>query len=224
MLGKHRKRKHEYERAVEYLKQAYETYQTKQDQLGDVLALQRTSQLNRFLAGHMLQDNLGRIPGLTGSMLSILGSYGVESALDVDSLKLVGVPMLSPGLTLELLTWRQNVESRFKFDPEHGISFDDAKNAGEWALSRFKLVQARKVLMGAKQLDALVDAGIIELKWDLKKFDTLADQCRSVGNQLREFQSGRRTLERELNCSPYLTGAVAGAIPLVGYLLRLMLG
>jgi DNA-binding helix-hairpin-helix protein with protein kinase domain len=215
VYAKHQQRKQVFETSVSDLKQAYEHYQAEEGQLQDVLALQRGSQLNRYLASHLIQDHVAQISGLTFSMVSMLESFGVESAFDVDNLKLMGIPNLHPGLTLELMSWRGKIESGFKFKSEHGVSFEDAQKAGESALRRFKIAQARKVLMGAKQLDALAEVGLAEMNRDLKKFNDLADRGRQVANQLREFQTGRRSLERQLNTNPYITAAVALAIPLV---------
>ncbi len=222
IMAKHQNRKRQFNSAIEDLKKAYEIYQSEENQLQDVLAIQRTAQLNRFLAGHLLQDNVANVSGMNFSMLSVLESYGVESALDVDSLKLMGVPMLNPALTLELLSWREQVAGSFKFKPEHGISFEDAKLAGEAALNRFKIAQARKVVIGGTQLKDLAIVGKAEVDRDLIRFNEMADKGRLIANQLRDFQSGRRVLERELNRHPTVTATVAIGIPLVGYVLRLI--
>lgn len=224
IMAKHQSRKRQFASSVEDLKKAYELYQAEESQLQDVLAIQRAAQLNRYLASQLIQDNITRIPGLTSSILSMLESYGVESALDVDNLKLMGVPMLSPELALELLSWRESVTASFKFKPEHGVSMEDAKLAGEAALRRFKIAQARKVLMGGTQLEALSEVGKAEVARDLKRFSDVADKGRQVANQLREFQSGRRFLERELNRHPAVTAAAAVGIPVVGYILRMIFG
>ncbi len=224
VTGKHHKRQKLFDHAVEELKSGYEHYQADQDQLQDVLTLQRTAQLNRLLAGQLIQDNLAEIPGLSSSMLSMLQSFGVESAFDVDSLKLMGVPMLSPSLQIELVSWRDRIAGKYKFEPEHGVSMEDAKVASESALRRFKIAQARKILMGASQLEALAEVGKAELQRDLKKYDDLADKCRQCGNQVREFQSSRRFLERELNRHALVTALVAICVPMVGYLLRFLFG
>jgi DNA-binding helix-hairpin-helix protein with protein kinase domain len=224
VLAKHQQRKREFDNSVEDLKKAYEHYQTEEAGLQDVLKWQRRSQLNRHLASHVIQDHVAGIAGLNFSMLSMLQSFGVESAHDVDHLKLIGIPNLGPGLTLELMTWREKVEKSFKFKPEHGVSMDDAKQAGESALRRFKIAQARKVLMGAKQLDAMAEVGLAETNRDLKKFSTVAESARQVASQLRDFQSDRRPLERYLNSNPYVTATVAVMIPLVAWVLWLIFG
>jgi DNA-binding helix-hairpin-helix protein with protein kinase domain len=224
VLAKHQQRKREFDNSVEDLKKAYEHYQTEESGLQDVLKWQRRAQLARHLANHLIQDHVASISGLNFSMLSMLQSFGVESALDIDQLKLMGIPNLGPGLTLELMTWRERVEKGFKFKPEHGVSMEDARQAGESALRRFKIAQARKVLMGAKQLDAMTDVGLAETNRDLKKFSSVAENARQVANQLRDFQSERRPLERLLNSNPYLTAVVAVVIPLAAYLVRLVVG
>jgi DNA-binding helix-hairpin-helix protein with protein kinase domain len=224
VLAKHQHRKREFDNSVEDLKKAYEHYQTPESGLQDVLVWQRRSQLNRHLAGHLIQDHVASISGLNFSMLSMLQSFGVESALDVDHLKLMGIPNLGPGLTLELITWRERVEKGFRFKPEHGVSMEDAKQAGESALRRFKIAQARKVLMGAKQLDAMAAVGLAETNRDLKRFSSVAENARQVANQHRDFQSDRRPLERLLNSNPYITATVAVMIPGVAYVLWLIFG
>lgn len=224
VLGKHRQRKKQFDNSVEDLKNAYEHYQAEEGQLQDVLVLQRGSQLNRYLASNLLQDNMRKIPGLNSSMLSMLQSFGVESALDVDTLKLMGIPMLGPGLTLDLMTWREQVANGFKFKPEHGVSFEDTKQAGESALRKFKISQARKVLMGATQLDAMAEVGLAETNRDLKKYNELAERGKHIARQLQEFQSNRRPLERRLNTNPYITATVALTIPLVAWVLWMILG
>lgn len=224
VLAKHQQRKREFDNSVEDLKKAYEHYQTPESGLQDVLVWQRRSQLNRHLASNLIQDHVATISGLNFSMLSMLQSFGVESAFDVDDLKLMGIPNLGPGLTMELKSWRERVEKGFKFKPEHGVSMEDAKQAGESSLRRFKIAQARKVLMGAKQLDAMAEVGLAETNRDLKKFSNVAESARQVANQLRDFQSNRRPLERSLNSNPYVTATVAVVIPLLAALLWLIFG
>lgn len=224
VLAKHRQRKREFDESVEDLKKAYEHYQAEESQLQDVLVMQRRSQFNRHLASHLIQDHVAHISGLNFSMLSMLQSYGVESALDVDHLKLMGIPMLSPGLTLELMIWRERVEKGFKFKPEHGVSMEDARRAGEGALRRFKIAQARKVLMGAKQLDAMADVGLAETNRDLRKFCEVAERGKQAAKQLQQFDSQRRPIERFLNSRISITAAVAVGIPLAAWVLHLIFG
>ena len=86
----------------------------------------------------------------------MLESYNVETALQIDSLMLAGIPNVSTGVVLELTQWRAELERRFKFQPDHGVTEKHLEEAEEAATQRFKTVQARKILMGSKQLDAIV--------------------------------------------------------------------
>jgi DNA-binding helix-hairpin-helix protein with protein kinase domain len=222
--NRHAQRQHKYTESLEDLKTAYEHYLADESKLPDVLAIERATQFNRYLLSHLLQDHVPQISGLNFSMLAILESYGVESALDVDKLKLMGIPNLSPGMTLELMSWRERVAREYKYKPEHGVSFQDARHSADSALKRFKLVQARKVLMGAKQLQGLAEVGTEDLNRDLDKFNHLAEKGKKLATILRDFQSQRRPLERQLNSDPFTTAAIAVAIPLAGLVLHWIFG
>jgi hypothetical protein len=157
-------------------------------------------------------------------MVSMLQSFGVDSALDVNKLNLSAIPMISPGLKLELLRWRDEIEATFVHKPEHGVTLTDAKIASEAAIRRFKASQARRVLMGAKQLQAMVDVGRYELQRALGEFDDGASRARDATVKLRDFESGRRPIERRLNHSlATILAPVIGA-PLIGLILYAIFG
>jgi DNA-binding helix-hairpin-helix protein with protein kinase domain len=222
--NRHLQRRQKYNESLEDLQTAYEHYLADESKLPDVLAIERASQFSRYLTSHLIQDHVAQIPGLNFSMLAFLESYGIESAFDIDKIKLMGIPNLSPGMTLELMSWRERVASEYKHKPDHGISFHDAKHSAESSLKRFKLVQARKVLMGAKQLQALAEVGAEDLNRDLEKFNQLAEKGKKLAITLRDFQSQRRPLERQLNRNPITISMVAIAIPFVGLILRWIFG
>jgi DNA-binding helix-hairpin-helix protein with protein kinase domain len=224
ILGKHNQRKKQFDNSVEELKQAYEHYQAEESSLHDVLTVQRKTQYFKYLSGYLLQDYVGQIRSLNSSMLSILNSYGIESAADIDNLKLMGIPMLSPSVTLDLMTWREQVQKGFKFKPEHGVSFEDAKQAGEAALRRFKIAQARKVLMGATQLESMAEVGLAETNRDLKKFNELAERARRAAILHCGYQTNRRLLERWLNKNAFVAPALAVIVPLVAWVLWKVFG
>jgi hypothetical protein len=132
--------------------------------------------------------------------------------------------MMSPALKMELLQWREQIEAAFVHKPEHGVSFTDAKSANEAAVRRFKATQARRVLMGGKQLQAMVDVANYELQRALGEFDHLVTRGREAAVKLRDFQSGRRVLERLLNQSLISILAPAIGIPILGLILYLVFG
>ena len=220
----HQQRKDEYESAVDELRVERDHYRAAPAQLQDVLVYQRAGQKNRFLARHLIRDNVSAIRGLSHAAVPLLESFGIESALDVDRLKLVGVPGMAAGLMMELMNWREQVEATFAFKPDHGVTLHQVEVAGEATIRRFRVSQARRVLMGAKQLQALAESGRYELNRLLADYDAMAAEGNDIALRLRDFQSSRRKLEYWLNRSPETTLAAMLGIPLVGLLLRLIFG
>ncbi len=220
----HQQRKYEYESAVEGLRVERDHYRAEPGKLQDVLVYQRAAQKNRFLARHLLRDHVTAIRGLSHAAVPILESFGIESALDVDQLKLVGVPGMAAGLKMELTNWREQVEATYAFKPEHGVTLNHLEKGGEATIRRFRVSQARRVLMGAKQLSGLAESGRYELDRLLHDYDAMAADGDAIARELRDFESGRRKLEHWLNRSPETTLAAALGIPLAGLVLRLIFG
>ncbi len=220
----HQQRKDEYESAVDELRVERDHYRAAPSQLQDVLVYQLAGQKNRFLSRHLIRDNVSAIRGLSHAAVPLLESFGIESALDVDRLKLVGVPGMAAGLMMELMNWREQVEATFAFKPDHGVTLNQVEVAGEATIRRFRVSQARRVLMGAKQLQALAESGRYELNRLLADYDAVVAEGNDIALRLRDFQSSRRKLEYWLNRSPETTLAAMLGIPLVGLLLRLIFG
>jgi len=220
----HQKRLQTFEESLSELRAERDHYRAADTHLQDVLVLYRTTQKNRFLSTHLIQDYAAQIPGMNSSMASVLQSYGIESALDIDPIKLVAIPMLSPGLTLELRTWRDRIDRQFVFKSEHGINIEDKNAAGKDAVNRFKVVQARRILMGARQLEILVANAREELVRELNHYERQCELARAVAKELRDVQSARRRWERAINSSWPAVAGVTLAAPAGGLLLWLMFG
>jgi DNA-binding helix-hairpin-helix protein with protein kinase domain len=220
----HAHRQASFEESTVELKAEASHYRAADKQLTDVLALFRMTQLNRFLTNHLILDHAAEIPGMTPALASVLQSYGIENPLDVDHIKLLGVPMLHDGLTLELTAWRDRVARQFVFKSEHGINFSDADGGGKAAVTRFKVSQARRILMASHQLDSLAEASRDRLERELKYFDRSAEPARELAKKLRGFQSARRPWERAINKSPLFIAAAAFAGPAIGGTLYWLFG
>jgi DNA-binding helix-hairpin-helix protein with protein kinase domain len=220
----YQKRAKMFAKARDALKTAREHYQADDAELQDVILQQRDAQKNAYLRSYLIREQAGAISGLKASQLSMLESFGIESAFDVDNLSLCAVPSISSSLAIELLQWRSQLENEFEFRPEHGVTAQELQFAGEAAARRFKLGQARKVLMGAKQVAALANAGEIELGQFLARYDAEVSKWRGIAGELRDFQSGRRRWERLVNRTRATIVAPAAGIPLFGLVLRLLFG
>jgi DNA-binding helix-hairpin-helix protein with protein kinase domain len=220
----HAQRKATYDKSVAELKAEAAHYQAADGQLKDVLTLIRMTQQNRFLASHLIQDHIREIPGMTPALAAVLQSYGIESPLDVDSIRLIGVPMLHDGLSLELIAWRDRVARQFTFKTEHGVNPANATAGGKEAVARFKLAQARRILMASRQLDSLAHAHRERLQRELNFFDRSAEPARTLAKNLRDLRTARRPLERAINRSPLTLAAAALAAPVAGALLYWLFG
>jgi DNA-binding helix-hairpin-helix protein with protein kinase domain len=218
IAAQHEQRRASFENSVDQLKQEYDNYRNAGTQLHDVLAIYRTMQKNRFLATHLIAKNVRRIPGMSPSLAVRMASYGIESALDVDPIRLLGLPMINEERLLELQTWRDEIERQFVYTPEHGVKLDGRTMANEATVKRFKSSLARRILMAVRQLESVVRGGGEQLTADLRDFDAAAEQVRETAGQVRDFQSNRRPLERAINRSVAVILSVAASAAALGAL------
>ncbi len=224
LLNAHRQREFAFEGSLDQLKEEIEHHRAADKQLPDVMAVHRTSEKNRFLSRHLIQDHVAAIPGLTFPAASVLQSYGIESAADVESLKLLGIPMLNPGLMLELLSWRERVQRQFSYKVDPAIALDQAPQGGKAAEMRFKAAIARRILMAAAQLEAVARAAGDQVAAQVGQFEQAAAGARAFARELRDDASARRKLERLVNQSPLTIVAASLAAPAVGLVLWLLFG
>jgi DNA-binding helix-hairpin-helix protein with protein kinase domain len=215
----HNQRMDAFNSSVKDLQLEVKRYRSEGAQLKEVIMQQGSELKSDFLRQHLIRDDARRIAGLTTSHVALLESFGVESANDVERLKLYGVPNIDEDLTMELLQWRQQVERGYTFNPEHGEILAELRGGGEAGGRRFKVSQARKILTGQEQLQALASARRVELTQILGQYEVATSQWLKVAKQLRDFQNGRRPLERLINHSPWsIVGAAAGMAAAAGLL------
>lgn len=218
---RHQKRKHDFDSNMDELRGTVKRYCSEGDQVKDVLREQACETKNEFLREHLLRDHIAEIPGLTSGMIPMLESYGVESALDVHKLGVYGVPVISPELALELLRWRETIEQQFKFKPDHGVTAADLQRAQQAAIQRFKISQARKILIGARHLESLAAVGNAAVKRSLKEFESLSSKWKEIARGRGEYQQSRTRIERVLNDSPAVIVPVMLGIPIICGLIAL---
>jgi len=76
-------------------------------------SVRRSRQLHAFLDGFLISN--AKIKGIGPAKLATLASFGIESAADVATEKLQGVPGFGPVNSGNLLSWRAKMESRFVY-------------------------------------------------------------------------------------------------------------
>jgi DNA-binding helix-hairpin-helix protein with protein kinase domain len=223
IAGQHQQREAAFLRSKEELDDDLKGYRAEGDQLRKAIVQQGDVQKTDFLRGFLIRDSFSQIPGMTASHVTLLESYGVESAADVEQLKLYGIPSIDSEMTMELLQWRTGVERGFVFDTEHSATLAQMRVDGDAAAKRFKASIARKILSGADRLDVIVDIRKAELARNLAQYDELTGQWSKVARQLADFQNGRRPLERRINCWPAMIAGLAIGVPAVAFLVHLVI-
>jgi DNA-binding helix-hairpin-helix protein with protein kinase domain len=81
--------------------------------------LQRQRYLDRF------RIDLANIPRIGPSRTSMLASYGIETANDIDGNKIKQIPGFGEVLTSELVAWRKEHEKNFRFNPNEPVNRRD---------------------------------------------------------------------------------------------------
>ncbi|MCA9258695.1 MAG: hypothetical protein KDA61_05830, partial [Planctomycetales bacterium] len=218
IAARHCRRAKGFHAALGELKTELAHYLAEGEELRKVLVRASDAHRNEFLRGHLIRDHVSEIAGLTISHVGMLESFGIETAGDVDRIKLYGVPGVDAELELEFGRWLQQINRNFVFRPDHGVTAGALDAAEELATQRYKLSQARKVLTGAKHVEGLADAGAAALTGELAAFDKLGEAWREAARELRELESKRRPLERTINRSHRVLAGVVAAAAVLGLL------
>jgi DNA-binding helix-hairpin-helix protein with protein kinase domain len=216
LAATHRGRALAFARSVDLLQQEHQSYNRASTQIHNVLAIYRSLQKSRYLASASIQRNVRHIPGMNLSLAAALASYGVESAYDVDPIRLLGLSMISDEQRLELEAWRAKLERQFVYEPDPALRLSEHRAVDSRSIDRFKASVARRILMAAAQLQSAANAGRALLAQDLEAFERQADGVREAANELRKFQTQRRPWERALNRSKSVIAAAAVAATVLG--------
>ena len=125
-------------------------------------------QKQKHLESHKLSK--ATIDSIGDGRKMTLRSFGIESAWDVNSTKIMAVPGFGPALSKKLTDWRRRIEVAFKFNPN--IPTDPAeisKVRHEIAMRRSAMETA--LLQGAKELTALRTESLIKRNY-FKEYQT----------------------------------------------------
>ena len=222
VVAGHRQRNVEYDEAIDDFRGEIKHYRAEGEELRKLLKQQGSVQRDDFLRKRLIRENFHDISGLTRAVVPMLESFGVDSAYDIDQINLYNVPNISSATMIGLLQWKDRVGQEFVFKPEHGVTLREMKQSEKFATQRFKVTQARKVLMAATRLQNLASLGRTGIQNSLAPFEELSAKWLSVAKQLRDFQSKRPTIERLANSATVTLVCLAIGIPLVCFILGAM--
>jgi DNA-binding helix-hairpin-helix protein with protein kinase domain len=228
VVSDHQEREAVFDQAATQFERQVAAYRAEGRQLGDVLRdfekEEYRQQRSDFLSAHLIRDNTRKIRGISHGVVSMLESYGIESALEVEKHMLYGIPNVGTAMAMELLHWRGDLESQFTYKPSIGAATSDIQLDEPTVRQGVKMFQAQKILNLGKRLNLLSQSGGGELIQALAAFDDSVVQWKRSHVHLDEFQIGRRRLERQVNRSTLaLVGMTIGVpLALVGLYFALM--
>jgi DNA-binding helix-hairpin-helix protein with protein kinase domain len=109
---------------------------------------------HRFLEGFKIEH--AKIPGIGPAKRTMLESYNIETADDINRSAILDVPGFGPALATRLEDWRRSVEIRFRFNPNaavepRDIQELDRKTAQERSTLEHVLLQGANELSQIRQ-------------------------------------------------------------------------
>ena len=140
------------------LRRDLDALKARYDELPTVRA-KRLQQLSEQRRQNQFQDHLDRflissakIPGIGRAKIATLGSYGIDTAADIERTRVLSIPGFGAATAQKLLLWRQTHERTFSFNPDRAISPSEI------------VALERDITMQRSQLEQDVAAGLGRLK------------------------------------------------------------
>lgn len=134
---------------------AYSTLDSRrQRRLNDLASKAERIQRQRYLERHRIWQ--ARIPNVGPELTATLQSFGIETAADVSEAAVMSVPGFGPVRTAALVSWRQQVERNFRFNPNRLIDPSDAAAVErETQMERARIEKA--ISTGAERLRLITE-------------------------------------------------------------------
>jgi DNA-binding helix-hairpin-helix protein with protein kinase domain len=151
-------------RQVTKLKQEYEAIENEYKQaLFSLQTTARERQLKNYLSTCFIENF--SIPQIGINRKATLRSFGIETAADVSYYKIHGIPGFGDALTQQLLSWRQQMEKKFTFDPAKGVNKMDVQLLTQKFKPRMRPLE-RGLIIGFEKLTQ-IQQNILKRRGDL---------------------------------------------------------
>ena len=112
----------------------------------------REQQLKKYLENCFIDSY--HIPQVGANRKATLRSFGIETAADISYAKIRNLPGFGDVLTSELVSWRQQMEYTFRFDPSKGIDKHDIQILQQKFHSRMRPLE-RQMQTGIENLNQI---------------------------------------------------------------------
>ena len=126
LIAEHEERKNTFNKVSKELNTKIKNYKTDDQDLGMVLREYEIEELqtqkSEFLRQHIIRGEVADRLNLPPLTISMLESYGIESALEIDDDLLYGTPNLRQSTMINLKQWRASIDQKFVFKPSLGMT------------------------------------------------------------------------------------------------------
>lgn len=134
--------------------------------------------LAAYLDTFLLQDAM--IPGIGEKRITVLRSWGIETAEDITEIKVIQVPGFGPKRTGDLIAWRKGLEAKFHSLPQSTKNISTPNLDQKYAQQRLPLERALR--SGPEELQN------IKKRIELKQSQFL-NQCRQIAQRLAQAEA-----------------------------------
>jgi DNA-binding helix-hairpin-helix protein with protein kinase domain len=145
-------------------------------------------QLEQYLQQQFLDDPQNKVPGIGPGRLATLASYGIETAHDVTEEDLEGIRGFGPRLREALLSWKEQVQDGFVYNPEVVVT-DEAPS--ELVLKYRQLEEAIRGQLQRKVQDLEALGGQVE-----EQLQTVHDRLERLAGALAQAEADWRALQQ----------------------------
>jgi DNA-binding helix-hairpin-helix protein with protein kinase domain len=144
-------------------------------------------QLQDFLDKQLIED--AKIEQIAEGLKTILRSFGIETALDIEENAILNIKGFGPARTEKLLAWRRLKEQAFAFDPVRGVPLHELQGLEQKYRPRRNQLEA-DLRAGSQHLQGIVTMGSSELQSLRVQVESRARELGQAQADLREIPKG----------------------------------
>lgn len=219
LTAEHEERKNTFNKVVKELNMKIKNYKTDDQDLRMVLREYEIEELqtqkNEFLRQHIIRGDVADRLNLPPLTISMLESYGIESALEIDDDLLYGTPNLHQSTMINLKQWRASIEQKFVFKPSLGMTSREVQLGNPATIRNIKAFQSTKIIASGKRMNLLAQTGQNEIAEAVHGLQEIALQWKRTQHRLLELQASRLLPEKLINHSTVALTVLAIGLPLI---------
>ncbi|MFS3136167.1 SH3 domain-containing protein [Gluconacetobacter sacchari] len=184
----------------------------------DALGAERARRLQRLqedrhrLQHHEFLDRFAiaatKIPGIGPAKVSALSSFGIDTAADITSQRVLSVPGFGQALASKMLAWRAQCEAGFRFDPSRGVSPREVTAVEQD-------IAAKKAALEKQAADGLLKIRAVSAQ-TVNAQNFLVGRAQELKNSLSQALADFRAVPMRLRARRQILGCAAAITMIAG--------